>query len=260
MDELKKLVVEHLVKETDHNKQIRILQEINEMLLTKYCIKVSGSIEIRPLRVEAYYFHPGKFEDSTVHGSPQQRKSEVLYRHNPKEDIDLEKDNGGVDLCLAYDKEGVAPYFLSFLLKNSWIKTSNYKGHYCKQIELNKILNENGIKDDTKINLEPRINDSEEDLMVFHTVRKGLSGKPFGREPLASLIGINRKAPDDNSKPFFDFAPGCGKEQILAEYLWTHPEENNKENWEKWYGRANEPMWQKNIKKLTDELTKNKNQ
>lgn len=41
MDELKELIVKQLIKETDHNKQIRILQEINEMLLTKYCIKVS---------------------------------------------------------------------------------------------------------------------------------------------------------------------------------------------------------------------------
>ena len=250
MDDLKSLVLE-LEKETDHNDQIRILQEINKKLLTEYCIKVGG-IEIRPLRVEAYYFHPGKFEDSTVHGKPAQREFKKLYRHNTKP----ENGDGGVDLCLAYSDKGLAPYFLSFLIKNSWVKTSDSEGFYCKQIELNKILNKNGIDDDKEVNLELRINNPEEDLTVFHTVRKGLSGKPFGREPLASLIAINRKVEteDGSLKSIFDFAAGCGKEQILAEYLWTHPDENNEEYWEKWYGSKNGPTWQKDIANLTEKL------
>lgn len=254
MEKLKNLIVVQLLKETDQNEQIRILQEINEKLLTQYCIKVDG-VEITPIRVEAYYFHPGKFEDSTVHGDEQQRKFKVLYRHNKKEIIDLEKDHGGVDLCLAYSEEELAPYFLSFLIKNSWVKTSDFEG-YCKQIELNKILNEKGIKD-TNVELAPRKKvHPEEDLKVFHTVRKGLSGKPFGRAPLASLVDINRKIMDKHGslKSIFDFAAGCGKEQILAEYLWAHREENKNENREKWYGSANEPIWQKNIDDLTKKL------
>lgn len=256
MDKLRE-IVKQLTKTTDFDEQIRILQKINEKLLTKYCIKVCDT-EIRPIRVEAYYFHPGKFEDSTVHGSPQQRKFKVLYRHNTKEKIDLEKSNGGVDLCLAYAENGVASYFLSFLIKNSWVETPDYKG-YCKQIKLNKILNEKGIEDDTQVILEPRRINPEEDPTVFHTVRKGLSGKPFGRAPLASLIDINHKSPDDPAKSFFDFATGYGKEQILAEYLWKHPEKNTEENRKKWYGRSNEPTWQKNIDRLTMMLMQSSN-
>ena len=258
MEKLKELV-KQLENATDYNEQIQILQKINEKLLTKYCIKVGG-IEIRPLRVEAYYFNPGKFEDSTVHGSPQQRKFKVLYRHNEKEKIDPAKDNGGVDLCLAYSEKGLAPYFLSFLIKNSWVKVANFEG-YCKQIELNKILNERKIKDDT-VEIEPRKLNPEEDSTVFHTIRKGLSGKPFGREPLASLIEINRKIEDKDGtlNPIFDFAAGCGKEQILAEYLWKHPEENNASNREKWYGSINVPTWQKNIDNLTKKLEGSSNQ
>ena len=55
MDELKKLVVERLVKETDPNKQIQILQEINKTILTKYVIQI-GNFTIEPLWVEADYY------------------------------------------------------------------------------------------------------------------------------------------------------------------------------------------------------------
>lgn len=50
MDELKKLVVERLVKETDPNKQIQILQEIDKTILTKYVIQI-GNFTIEPLWV-----------------------------------------------------------------------------------------------------------------------------------------------------------------------------------------------------------------
>lgn len=256
MSKLKEIKLKELVQKLENKfgkeEQIRILQEINEELLTSV-IKV-GDVEIKPVRVEAYYFHPGKFEDSTVHGAVSQRKFKVLYLHNPK--INTENDNGGVDLCLAYTEgdEDLAPYFLSFLIKNSWVKAPGFD-NYCKQIVLNKILKDNKVEDGTPVVLEPRVMDSEEDSKIFHTVRKGLSGKPFGREPLASLVGINLKteSSDGSLKSIFDFAAGCGKEQILAEYLWEHQEEISS-NLKKWYDSENKPTWLKNIDKLTKKL------
>ena len=260
MDDLKTLVHQLIAVdecgEIGKAERIKIIQEINTKLLTEYYIEVPG-IRIYPLRVEAYYFHPGKFEDSTVHGDPQQRKFNRLYRHNKKKRINLENDNGGVDLCLSlYDEEDEnASYFLSFLIKNSRVETNDFKKD-CKQIELNKILNELGIENIESLDvLEERKHQIEGDTKVFHTVRVGLNGKPFGREPLASLIDINRRNEEDVSKLFFDFAPAAGKEQIIAEYLREHPEENTVDNRKKWYGgKGGDTKWMKDTKKLKELL------
>ena len=43
---------------------------------------------------------------------------------------------GGVDICLALNKDKNEPYYLSFLIKNSLVNNT-----FCKQVELNSILN-----------------------------------------------------------------------------------------------------------------------
>lgn len=248
-------LVKELLDKSDKDAQIKILQEINEKLLCEYCIEINGLV-ILPLRVEAYYFDPDKFKDSTVHGNDQQRLFNKLYVHSDK------KGNGGVDVCLAYNskKRGKpAPYFLSFLIKNSYVNGEN-----CKQIDLNDKLTENAtVEEIHKLPALRKRNDGEKpesmkkggiirDTTVFHTARVGLSGKPFGREPLAALIDIDRKGKDD--KLFYDFAAGCGKEQILAEYLWQHQELlNDGENKAKWnYGNSQGvPAWKRRIDDLT---------
>lgn len=255
MEALKTLVEQLIAVEESgdcgRQKRMEILREINTKLLTEYEIQIGG-LTIEPLRVEAYYFHPGKFEDSTVHGNPQQRTFGRIYRHNKKK-IDPEKDNGGVDICLAYDPKNPekAPYFLSFLIKNSLVN-----GAPCKQIELNDKVNALQIDaESAKDVLRPVDRKTQ---TVFHTVRVGLSGKPFGRERLASLIDINRKAdqtsPQDTKKSFFHFAPGAGKEQIISEYLLDHPEAiTDQKNWDAWMDGRVLP-WVKRTEALKKEL------
>ena len=59
MEKLEKLV-EELEKESNEKKQIKTLQDIGKLLLTEYIIQV-GDLTIKPLLVEAYYYHQGKF-------------------------------------------------------------------------------------------------------------------------------------------------------------------------------------------------------
>lgn len=59
--------IKDLENERNKEKQVEILQRIGKLLLTKYKIQI-GDLTIEPLLVEAYYYHPGKFDDSNPHG------------------------------------------------------------------------------------------------------------------------------------------------------------------------------------------------
>ena len=67
MEKLEKLVDELVAPESNEEKQIKTLQDIGKLLLTEYIIQV-GDLTIKPLLVEAYYYHQGKFNDSNSHG------------------------------------------------------------------------------------------------------------------------------------------------------------------------------------------------
>jgi hypothetical protein len=194
-----KLKVKKLEEERDLNKQEEILQEINEMLLTEYVIKISDNFIIEPLRVEAYYFHKGKFEDFNSHCSEKQKnRFGKLYLHK--------KGRGGVDICLSDGN-----FFLSFLIKNSLIKGKDTFG---KQIYLKSELKKygNDIEEKYVLTKTPKSNQ-----VVFHTVRKNLTKKDseYKRLALSSLIEL-KKYP-------FDLEKGYGKEKIVRAYLKSHP-------------------------------------
>lgn len=121
MQELKKMVDEQLINKTNPNEQIRILQEINKMILTNFVIQV-GDLTIEPLLVEAYYYCEKKFEDKSVHAvfsdsdaptyklarERQKNKFGELYIHYGC--------NDGIDIVLSN-----GDYYLSFLIKNALV-------------------------------------------------------------------------------------------------------------------------------------------
>lgn len=253
---------------------VRILQQIGEKLLTEYYIQV-GDFKINPLRVEAYYFNTGNFEDCSTYGRDEQMKYNYLFLHGPE--IGYE----GVDICIGNGKaEKSDGRYLSFLIKDSIVtKKGESEGVYCKQTALYcKLKNEcetsvleNVLQKKPKTNIE-----------IFHTVRKGLSGKPFGRELLGSLIPVEEKqitkefieGKDEEKKDkkyneykvkkevftikgisFYDYEPGFGAIQTIAQYLRDHPEKNIEENWKKWW-KGGFPGWAKN---WNDELDKRRN-
>lgn len=108
METLKKLV-RRLEGEADLQKQVAILQEIGEKLVSKYVLSI-GDLLVVPLWVEAYYFDRETFEDPFTHRSEDQKGAEhfgKLYFHQK-----TDSQRGGVDLCLS-----LGDYYLSFLLK-----------------------------------------------------------------------------------------------------------------------------------------------
>ena len=64
------------------------------------------------------------------------KKFNELYRHSTKNGLKCNGRKGGVDICLALNKDKNEPYYLSFLIKNSLVNNT-----FCKQVELNSILN-----------------------------------------------------------------------------------------------------------------------
>lgn len=103
MESLKdlKTLVSNLEKATG-DEQIRILQEIEQVLLTRYVIKVKDLV-IEPLIIEAYYYNKDCFADSNTHKCCEQQQWNVLYRHSLKSDLKATGRMGGVDVCLSDD-------------------------------------------------------------------------------------------------------------------------------------------------------------
>lgn len=137
MENLEELegLVEELKNECNKEEQIKILQKIGKMLITEYEIKI-GNITIEPLLIEAYYYNCKNFPDCNTHMNPSQKKFNELYRHSIKNGLKSNGRKGGVDICLALNKDKKEPYYLSFLIKNSLVNNT-----FCKQVELNSILN-----------------------------------------------------------------------------------------------------------------------
>ena len=224
-------------------KRIDQLQKICDKILGEYVIEI-GEITIEPLRLETYYYHPGKFEDPSVHKKPQQKTFARLYLHKEDETELKSKGFGGVDICLS-----CGDYYLSFLVKNSRISYQQAETRLCKQIELNEELNQLGKKASEAVNVLVKKDKADVDPpRIFHTVRVNLGGKPFARELLASVreIEINKKDHPDYPKsnpPFFTWAKGFGAESMIAEYLYVHPEEA-KDAWTTWWD-GGVPGWVK---------------
>lgn len=214
MDKLMAIVKE-LEQTYDEKEQIQILQEINSLLLTDYEVRIGDEI-IHPLRIEAYYWpyqSKGKFDDSTTFPS-----DDKLWKFGKLYFIESQHGYPGIDICLSN-----GDYYLSFLIKNSYIENKLYKqiALYEKFINLKEKLN-----DEVVLFTAPHRNEN-----VFHTVRvmnsvKDLDTKPFAKKCLASLIDINRK--DENGKSIFDWANNFGKEWTVAEYMRCHPEKDRK--------------------------------
>lgn len=129
------LLVNELANNTNEEEQIKILQKIGKTLITEYEIKI-GNITIEPLLIEAYYYNNKNFPDCNTHRNSNQKNFNELYRHSLKNGLKSNGRKGGVDICLALNKDKNEPYYLSFLIKNSLVNKT-----FCKQVKLNAILN-----------------------------------------------------------------------------------------------------------------------
>lgn len=200
--------IKNLEKETDREMQIKILQSVNKFLLTEYVVKVEDFI-IEPLLVEAYYYCPGKFEDTNTHGFKSEKcrlaqsdRFGKLYVHK--------MGYGGIDICFSRKKD----YCLSFLIKNSLVSKegAEKKKEFCTQVSLLKYLKENSGGADVIEQRGVLCTKDKGPVPVVNTVRKGVKGS-FKNEELASLSL-------DSLKDYpITLEKGHTKEKIVENYL-----------------------------------------
>jgi hypothetical protein len=212
MKNLKELVGK-LIKENDKRTQVKILQEINEKLLTEYVIKISNNFIVYPLHIEAYYYHQGKFEDKNTHGS----KSKKLFEKQSNRFGELyfhAMGRGGVDICLSDGSYG-----LSFLIKASKVCIDDIPV-FTKQVELYKKTRKmKGTPKEDSMVLTPDEKKLRNTKYIFHTIRKGLVEETFKEEKLAALTELEKEY-----KHAFAFEKGNGKAEIVRDFIESHYE------------------------------------
>lgn len=193
VSELKK-TVRRLEGSFDTEVQLSLLQQLCDQLLTRFCLRLGEDI-LLPLWVEAYYYHPGKFEDNSAHLSPlQQDRFGRLYIHK--------KGYGGADICLS-----MGEYYLSCLLKYSLVN-----GVFLSQLGLRDLLKELRSRDpelDERAVLSPLPEGMRDDRQIFHSPRKGLGDGPYRFARLASLKGVGEYP--------YRYEKGFGKTRLLSE-------------------------------------------
>lgn len=177
----------------DVSGQLVLLQELNDRLLEGYCLEL-GEARLLPLWVEAYYYHPDKFEDGSTHRSPGQKgRFGRLYLHR--------KGWGGADICLS-----MGEYCLSCLLKYSLVD-----GEFLSQL---------GLRDRLKVMLaaDPGLGERavlaplpeglRDGRVICHSPRKGLGEGAFREAELASVKGVGEFP--------FQYVKGFGKTKLLG--------------------------------------------
>lgn len=205
MDELKKLVVEQLVKATDPNEQIRILQEISKTILTKYVIQI-GDFTIEPLWVEAYYYDQKTFPDCNTHMNDKQKnRFSQLYFHK--------KGHGGLDICLSEPVQDHEDYYLSVLLKATLIYETGKRRTdgkaFKKQTDIYDILTETSLTEQDIEKMEDVLVKRENDNIVLNAVRVNLQ-KPCFKDAL--LAACTSDSLDLLEKNGFNFPNGYKKQ------------------------------------------------
>lgn len=113
------IVVEKLKKTSDKNTQIKILQEINTLLLSQYIIKIDDNFVLYPIEVEIYYYNDN-FKDDTVHSSElQKNRFGKLYFHRKGQSGDnkILFSRSGLDICLSNNNE----FFFGVLVRSARI-------------------------------------------------------------------------------------------------------------------------------------------
>ena len=207
-------LVHQLEAEPRRASQLLLLQSISDALLTSYRLSLPSG-PLYPLWVEAYYYHPGRFEDQNTHRAPMQRgRFGKLYFHR--------KGWGGVDLCLS-----LGDYGLSFLLK--YTRTQS---EFFSQIPLYRFLNAQrkaGVDLESAPVLERLPEGQEDPGPIFHSPRKGLCREDeFSGALLASLKGVKKYK--------YSYVPGFGKEKLARQYMQEHALPSQPEVWDSLIG------------------------
>ena len=224
MDELRDWdeLLRRLEKTKDKRTLIELVQKAGEKILTHYEIRL-GNLTIEPLRVEAYLYKAGCFEDKFVHkGKGKEKEVYGPRQRNRFGELYIHNDYGGVDIVLSRSET----YAFSFLLKDSRIlRNDEIIYPFVKQIQLAQILKEQGIPIDYHEKVLCRKAKPNETI-VFKTVRNGLSKiverpdfrKAEQNEFNTLLISLFIELKEHTSRDF-TFETGFGGDRAVVEYL-----------------------------------------
>lgn len=208
MKKLGKLVKELKKESIEEKERVKILQDIGKLLLSEYIIQV-GDLTIKPLLVEAYYYHQGKFNDSNSHGFGDKKidkecREQLSNHFNFNKFYFHKKGRGGVDVCLSK-----GDYCLSFLIKVALINGKVYK-----QIDIYNKLKKESI-DNTKDVLTPTYDVTTSFVCV---PRKNTHKGDYALKPLAILSVESFKNKEEADAILSSLETGYKKQWVLAKY------------------------------------------
>jgi hypothetical protein len=213
METLKKQV-KTLVSTTEKDEQVKILQEINRLILKDYMIKLDDKFYLYPLEVEAYYYHETNFPDTTVHKNIlQQNRFGQLYFHRAgrKKECSFLFDGGGVDICLSSGE-----YYFGVLIRSAWVNEDEEPicgpGLLTRRI-VQHITGKEVIE---SIEEERPIIEEVENIVVLTKQEPIIEGKRFGinEEKHAPYSGYKLRALSN-----LKYYPFKGKEKIAIAYF-----------------------------------------
>ena len=221
MEELKKWV-EKLEKVCNEKEQIRILQTLGKKLINEYRIEI-GNVIIEPLLVEAYYYHKGKFEDTSIHAAKESKANTYklarcrqknnfgkLYVHYGTKD--------GIDIVLSRRED----YYLSFLIKaarigNIAVKQCGVSENICGRCEERNTCKGCRCKYYKNEVLKPLLGRERKNSEVVLLPRKGIKND-FALKPLAILSVETFADKSVVDKVVQSLAEGYKKQWVLAKY------------------------------------------
>lgn len=136
--------------------QVKILQEINTAILTNCRLRITPTLYVYPLEVEAYYNNGHNFKDYSCHCHRlQQNRFGKLYFHRLGQTDTYNKNRGGVDLCLSSHEN----IYYSVLIRSARLETTGIIGPHnlaetiCQQANLSiEELEQNEILENDTLN------------------------------------------------------------------------------------------------------------
>lgn len=226
MNTIKELI-KKLVINIDKVEQIKLLQDLNLLLLHNYMLKIENDLILYPIELEAYYFHENNFPNTCVHKYKwQQNRYGKLYFHRAgkKDDAAFLYDSGGFDICLSYSNE----FYLGILIRAAWINneespictpgvlTRKIIRHICKDEAIKKIGKEEAtiiraLEEKDNILQLAKADKRDKKSIVFNSTRFGISSTnhpEYSHYPIRSLIELNNP-----KHPYKD------KEKVVLDYI-----------------------------------------
>ena len=211
------IVIEKLKNTSNKESQIKILQEINILLLTQYILKIDDSFILYPIEIEIYYYNHN-FKDDTVHGSElQKNRFGKLYFHRKGQSGDnkILFSRSGLDICLSNSNE----FFFGVLIRSARINNEEnmingpqllaqrvYR-HICKDENLENLSEENRL---TLVAYEKKT------IALERSTNRGVQLLIH-----SSRIGLNKESTycDINLRSLSDLSISKQKEKDVLEYI-----------------------------------------